>query len=186
MDGGLTAALLIGATTAAISAKQAQEQNKANARSAKSIRDAQAVAEGQGAGVASMERYKRQNEANAIIARLAVAGAERGVGTGGTAAAIAASEAYNATIDNAITNRNAEYRAARVASEAEANITSVMSRNVNPLLAAFTGGLNGITAGLSIGGAIQSLRGTTTTEPLRPQRSVEGGNAGAPYGSAYA
>jgi hypothetical protein len=155
MDGGLTAALIIGGISASAAAAQANSQNKANKASVNSAargRDAQLS---QTADAIQLEKMKRLNQAAAIRARLAVTSIERGVGTGGSVAALDANEAYNAELDSSILDTNQRNTNALIDSQTESQFASIMARNVSPLLAAFSGGFSGISAGLNIGGAIE-------------------------------
>jgi hypothetical protein len=156
MDGGLTAALAIGAMAASAGAAgaQANAQNKATRRSMASAARGRDVLIEQTADAVQLEKLKRMNQMAAIRARLAVTAIERGVGTGGSVAALHANEAYNAELDASIIDSNQRNTLGRIESETEAQFAALAGRTVSPLLAAFNGGLNGLAAGLNIGGTI--------------------------------
>lgn len=163
--------LAIAAVSAGTAAHGASEQNKANKRSAGSAVKARDAQLGQVDDSSQLEQMKRLNQSNAIRSRLDVSAAERGVGTGGTTAALDLNERYNASMDTQIIARNQINTHAIVESQAEAQFAQIMSRNINPLLAAFSGGLSGLSSGLAIGNAFGgSGGGDGSGEGDKPRR----------------
>lgn len=146
--------ILLAAASAAAAAAAANAQNKASRASMGSVNQARAIGLEQAQSAANIERMKRKNQSLAILGRLAVSAAERGVGNGGTVEALERAEVYNANLDDRLIDTNQRFANARIESETSAAMAQLMATRVNPLLAAFSGGLSGASAGINIGGLI--------------------------------
>ena len=141
---------------AAASASQASEQNRAIRRSGQSAIRSANVQYGQVREQGDVELLKRRAQAEQVIGKVRVAGAESG-SVDGSFAALERQEAYNADLDRTIIKRNVKSNLERVHSGLDATLTDLGARTVNPILSAFTGGIGGLQTGLSIGTAVYGL-----------------------------
>lgn len=160
--GLITIPLAIAAVGAYTANEQSRKNNNAVTDSIESTRAAGNVNRNQAADATAIEKMKRLNQSEAIRARLAVAAVERGVGTGGSAAALEKSVIYDTELDNAIADKNLANTNAAIESSVQANTKQLAARQVNPLMAAFSGGLGGLSAGLNIAGLFGGSSGTPT------------------------
>lgn len=160
-------ALLIGSTlaSAALSAKQASDQNKAISRSMRSSRDAAAVQQKQITEQAAIEQAKNRNRAAQVRGRLRVLAAGAGTGMGGSTLALLRQADYDEAINEQIIETNARHQNERLRSGLDANLLSLESRVQNVLLSTLSGGLGGFNTGLSINGAIESFGEPTNSTP---------------------
>lgn len=164
-------ALALTAAGAAVSAKQAQEQNKAISRSAGSAERGQRIQSEQIRKSAVLERRKIESQAARVRGLIRVSGAARGVGISGSVESqlLQADLAERLGIDAINANRASALELAR--SRLEAIRIDLSGREMNSVLAGFTGGLQGLQTGLSIVSAFPSESSTTipkTPKSLRP------------------
>ena len=177
MDPVTWTVLAIGIAGAATSAAGAMAQNRAIEKSM----DAQAKGAGtqqqQLADQAALEKMKTMRTMQQLQGRVRVAAGESGATTGGSFAALENQARFDAGLNNAIIGRNLVNQQALVRSGFQANMAQLQSQQQNPLLSAFSGGMQGLQAGLAIGnalpgktpGAPSSLAGDfpqTTTDPF--------------------
>lgn len=153
----------------------AQQQNAANKRTANSINAAQAAEVQQTEGALAVQQAKRISESNAIRGRLTVVAAESGVGTGGSVAALERQNAYQTALDNNLAEQNTQNQVAAIHSQASAGMTAVAAKQISPLVAAFSGGMAGLSSGLNIAGGVDALNNPLPKDdPARYARNGEG------------
>lgn len=99
---------------------------------------------------------ERVREAQAVEGRIRVASAEAGSGLGGSFLALTRQSDIDANRDRIAISTNLGNSAAAIESGYDAT-TSRLSQTANPLLAAFSGALQGATTGLSILNAISGF-----------------------------
>lgn len=145
---------ILGAVT---SAQQAKAHNKAISASIKSQRSAAAAQGKQISEQAALEKLKRQREAEQVRGRLRVAAGEAGVGTTGSFGALLRQSDFDLALNQSIIEKNRESQAARVASEFRAGAISTAAQGQNVGLSTLSGGLAGLSTGISIQSAIKSL-----------------------------
>jgi len=159
--------LVITAATAAgtgyVTYEQARQQNAAVKRSKASARNAAIVQARQLTQAAAIERQKRIDESERIRGRLRVASAAADVGLGAYDALD-----QQATVDAfeniQIVDQNLSTQTARVESGLAADLTALSNRTQNSVLAAFMGGMQGASTGLSIVSAAQQVGRVRTKE----------------------
>lgn len=168
------AALAIGG--GALSYGQAQEQNRAARRSSSSARRAAGVSEQQVNEAAELEKLKRRRDAERIAGRIRVAAAASGFDTGsGDFITAADQNELDLITDQSIIERNASNQIARIRSGLDADLTQIRSRMVDPLVAAFGGGLQGGMTGLQIGGAVDSYNDRAKAQAELERTLAQGG-----------
>ena len=156
---------------AGISAKQAQEQNKAISRSAGSAERGQRIQSEQIRKAAVLERRKIESQAARVRGLIRVSGAARGVGIAGSVESqlLQADFDERLGIDAINANQAAGLELAR--SRLEAIGISLSGREMNSILAGFSGGLQGLQTGLSIVSAVSAIPSESgTTIPKTPKR----------------
>ena len=155
-----TAALVIGAATALAGAGTAavatQRQNAAAKRSIRSNQNAAAVQSAQVSRAAQLEKDKIALQARRIRGAIRARAAEAGFEDAGTYQALQAQAVQDAALNTEIIAINRRAQLDRIASGFEANFNDLSSRVSSPVLAAFSGGLEGAQAGLAIGGAVDA------------------------------
>ena len=173
-------AAIIGLTIAgaAVSAKQAQEQNKAISRSATSAERGQRIQNEQIRKAAVLERRKIESQATRVRGLIRISGAARGVGITGSIESqlLQADLAEQLGFDAIHTNQASALESAR--SRLEAIAGDLGSRELNPILSAFSGGIQGLQTGLAIVSVAQQIgqvgeaanAANTTTIPKTPKR----------------
>ncbi len=140
-----TATATYGAVKANDAAKKASEAAKAKAQAqVRQIADA-----------AQLERKKRELDAERVRGRLAVLGAESGVAGGYNSLEQQVNTDLNDNLS--IIAKNVELQTGRVAAGYNADLTTFNNQRVNPVIASATGALSGLSTGLSIGSAINSI-----------------------------
>ena len=142
----------------ATSAMQARAQNAAAARSAKAAQKAADVKRDQLEKQAAVERKKQQNLSAQIRGRLAVSAAASGAGFGGSYDALMVQTDTDEAMNLGILEDNLASNRAMVDSGLEADLASISGHTSNTLLAAFNGGIQGLSAGLSIARGIKDMR----------------------------
>lgn len=166
-------ALAIGGTAfgTATSAYAASQQNKAISQSMSSQRQASIATQQQVVDQAAIEQMKAARQAHQIEGRLRVAAADSGAGIGGSWTALLQQNDYDAALNANIIANNEKNQLAQVASGYNANIASLQSGFVSPILQAFTGALGGLQSGLAIGSSVnqyQQLQQTPQLDPYNP------------------
>ncbi len=151
------------ATTAGVSAYSARQQNKALEAGMDAQTLAAAEQQRQLGRQTSQEQQERVDEANQLAARIRVARGEAGVGLGGSTAALIRQVDFDTAENINVLDLNYLANIRRVRSGARANITQLQNQTRNPLLDAFTGGLQGRNMGLQLGQGISQLRRGPTT-----------------------
>ena len=172
MGAGATTAI-IGLTlaSAAVSAKQAQEQNKAISRSAGSAERGQRIQSEQIRKAAVLERRKIESQAARVRGLIRVSGAARGTGIAGSLESQLLQADFDEQLSIDAINANQASGLEFARSRLEAIGISLSGREMNSILAGFSGGLQGLQTGLSIVSAFPSESSTTipkTPKSLRP------------------
>lgn len=139
---------------AAASASAAAQQNAATRRSASAANQQTADRVKQIQDAAATERLKEANNTAQIRGRVAVANAAAGLGTDGTAQDLDNQAGFDLSLNQQIINKNATAATTNASNDLNASLASLSEHIVNPVLAGFTGGLQGGEAGLQIGKAI--------------------------------
>lgn len=166
MDPG-TAALLIAATTATsagISLRNQQQQNRSARRAGDAAAEAASVQTKQIQDQASLEKMKLRNQAAMIRGRIRAAAAQAGFVNDGTFQTLDEQVTTDTNLNTQIIAQNARNNIARVQSGLQADLANLSSRISSPILSAFTGGLQGASAGLSIASGVRSIYGTGTPQ----------------------
>lgn len=162
-DFGVSAALAIGtalastAATAGASAYQASQQNKALRRSEESTRRATEVQNRQLAAAAGQELEVRRREADQTRGRIRVSAGEAGIGLGGSYAAMMRQADFDLAMNQQIIRQNFMNNVNATNSGYMASMAQLSAQRRNPLLDAFTGGLQGMSTGLSIGSSLPTI-----------------------------
>lgn len=164
-----------------LSYAQAQEQNEATGRAMRSQRNAAETQDRQVDEAAEVERAKNANRAHQIRGRLRVLSAEAGIGMAAYEQLERQAD-YDEAINDHLIRRNRVSQQERIRSGLAANITALESSITNPLLAALSGSLGGLTTGLSIGGAVQGMNSAAALNTT-PQ-STAAASGFAPIGQA--
>jgi len=153
--GQLALPLAIAAFSATATYAQASSQNKAIRKSAASARLAGSIQTRQVNDSASLERTKRQNEAERIRGRLRVAAAAAGLGIdGGSYGDLLNQANYDAALNQTILERNRQNEVARIQSGTASNLAQLAGHLQNLVLASVTGGMQGFSTGMQIGSAV--------------------------------
>ncbi len=151
--------------TAALGGFSSYEQAKSQQDYQSAVQSAQRKAVGiqnaQLSDQAALERLKSHNQANLIRSRLRVAAGESGIGFGGTYEALVRQADYDEGLNAEIINRNLMNGI-----KASNSQLQVGQPQLNPLLAAFMGGLQGGQSGLSIGNSVSGFN--TAKTPATP------------------
>lgn len=163
------AALIVAAvgavTGAGVGIQQAQAKNRAVKRSLAAAQQAAAVQGTQVSRAAALEQEKNRLRSEQILGRLRVAAAESGLDDTGSFENLYRQADVDAALNSAIIKQNRNDQLARVASGYQADIVSIGSQAVNPILAAFTSGIGGLQTGLAIGGAVTEANRSPSSTP---------------------
>ena len=159
-DGGVSAALIIGAVSAAASAgvayEGAQRQNKAAKKAIESQNRAAATQTRQVQSAAELEKQKIAAQSARTRALLRVSAADNG-GEGGSFDALMQQTAQDEALNLSILEANRKNQLAAVLSGAEANLIALSSKLTTPILDSGLAGISGFSTGLQIGGAVNQL-----------------------------
>jgi hypothetical protein len=166
-----TTALAIGASTY-LSAQAAKRQNEAIENAMSSQQGSTIAAQGQIAERAGLERLKASRQAAQIEGKLRVAAAEAGTGIGGSFARLSLQNTFDEGLNQKIIQQNYENQIAGVRSGLAANLDQLESQTVSPILAAFAGGVSGLSTGLSIGNAFNQFDLLSDTDKPGPYTPV--------------
>lgn len=148
--------LIISAAGAATTAVQAERQNDANDEARRERKKSADLQINQLNKASEVEREKRIDEQRRIAARLRVASGESGLSLGGgTPLALQNQTQFDLDRNLGILDENTKNQSALIRSGARADINALSARDINPLLASYTGGLSGASTGLAIVGAIE-------------------------------
>lgn len=134
----------------------ANQRNDALARAMQSQADAAEAQMGQNVQQARLERLKRTRMAREIEGAVRVATGARGTGEFG-AETLARQNIFDTELDLSIIDANLAAANDSVRSGFMANVDSLSSQSVNPLLAGFMGALDGLGTGLSLGADLEEL-----------------------------
>lgn len=170
---GGTELLIAGLTIAgaAVSAKQAQDQNRALSRSAGSAERGQRIQSKQIREAAVLEQRKIESQAARVRGLIRVSGAARGVGISGSVESQLLQADFDERLGIDAINANQASALEFARSRLEAIGIDLSGREMNSILAGFSGGLQGLSTGLSIANTIPSESSTTipkTPKSLRP------------------
>lgn len=162
-------ALAIGAVTAAAgagtAAYSADQNRKAVHRSQDSAKLAAEVQSRQIASAAQLEKQKVANKAQMIRGRIRAAAAAAGFDNAGSYQSLEQQVSTDAALNTQIIGANRRAQLDRVSSGLQADLLGLGSHVTNPILAAFTGGMQGVQAGLAIGGMVdQASRPPPTSD----------------------
>ena len=161
--------VIASAAASAIAAQQAsQSRNRAARRSSESATRAASVQIRQVREAAQLEKDKIALQARRIRGAIRASAAAAGFEDAGTYQGLANQAAIDAAINSRIVGINARNNIDRVLSGLDANLTDLSSRVSSPVLAAFSGGLEGAQAGLAIGGAVDRLGSSSTAPTYTP------------------
>lgn len=167
-----TVALALAVASAATAASSAYEQNRAVKKSGGIARQQAADRISQIQDAASIERRKEQNRAEQIRGRLRVSAAASGLGLGGSFAALDQQAVIDQALNVDIINRNAAAASTNTSNDLNASLTSLQSHIINPVLAGFTGGVQGFGTGLKVGRAVNATP-STGVEPFATDTSLD-------------
>lgn len=146
---------LIGAGVGAgMGAMQAKEQNSSLERAMAAQAAAAEVSQTQNVQQAALERLKRARLAHQIEGKLRVATGATGVNLD----SLSRQNAQDANTDASLIDANLANNILAIRSGTQANLTSLESQTINPLLAGFMGSLEGLNTGLSLGSSLDELR----------------------------
>lgn len=98
----------------------------------------------------ALQKLKIQHEAEQIRGRIRVSAAERGTGTGGSFQALITQSSFDEALNQLIADTNYEFNVLSIQGGAGAQHLHADMLKQNMLLAAFMGGVTGITTGLQI------------------------------------
>jgi hypothetical protein len=156
----VSATLIVGSTVASAGSSYAaaRQQNAAARRSAQSAADADLIRRRQLQAQADLEKQKRIDEARQIAGRIRVVSAERGVGSGGSAAALERQNAIDLSTNQGVIEQNLAAGLLSSGQSLEAQLAQLSAATRNPLLETFLGGLQGAGTGLSIAGGVLDLQ----------------------------
>lgn len=142
----------------AASVAGARQQNDAIQRSMNSQVNAATRQKQQLQDSAAVERQKIERRKQQMEGRIRVRAGEAGIGIeGGTTQALLRQADFDEGFNLGLLDRNLKNQFAAVDTGLEANLARLEAEETNPLLAAFTGVLGGLDAGLSIVGAAREL-----------------------------
>ncbi len=150
------AGLVLGGAQAGLGIMGAGDRNDALARAMQSQADAAEAQMGQNVQQARLERLKRTRMAREIEGAVRVATGARGTGEFG-AETLARQNIFDTELDLSIIDANLAAANDSVRSGFMANVDSLSSQSVNPLLAGFMGALDGLGTGLSLGADLEEL-----------------------------
>lgn len=158
------AALGIAAASTGVSVGGAIGQN----RNVKQAQEAQAAAarvqQQQLTNQAQVETVKRQSEAHLLESRLRVLAGESGLSFGGSLNDLSRQVEYDRSFNDEIAKRNLDMNLMALATGTAAQQTQLESQKQSPIFAGILGGLQGLSAGLSIASGINSLGNLSTTK----------------------
>lgn len=153
--GAVGGGLAIGSGIAGHRAATAQRRSIRDAMQHR--RQAQTIQQRQLAAQAAQAREQRVSEGHQVRGRLRVAAGEAGTGMGGSFAAMMRQADFDEFRGLDAIDRNLAMQLDAVRSGAQADLTQLRAQAPNPILSAFMGGVQGLSTGLSIVGAAQSL-----------------------------
>ncbi len=181
-------AIGLAVASAAASTYGAIEQNQAVSRQKKAARQAADVQKKQLIDQASVEQFKRKNQAEQVLGRLRVSAAEAGVDFSGSYGQLETQAQIDQAINNAIAQRSLDNNTRRVQSDLQSALAGLASHEQNVILSSFQGAIQGASTGLSIGSGIEGLSGAAAAPKLNDPVTSVGGSGGLPSygGSAFA
>jgi hypothetical protein len=147
-------AIALAVASAGLGVYGAQQQNQAVRRSMQARNRQAEVQNKQIAQQAAVEKMKARNEAARIRGRIRVAGAESGAGLGGTFAQLLTQADYEDLLNESIINTNRDNAFGASLAGLQVDMSSLSAQGQSPLIAAFQGGLSGLSTGLAIEGAL--------------------------------
>lgn len=160
MSGIETAALIsavAAAGGAAATATAAQQQNRAIAKSRRSANTAASIQAGQVIAAGELEAKKNLQREQKLIGAIRVGSAGAGVGIGGSWQAIVDQAEYESALNMNVIKQNTRAQTAAISSGLDATLAQLEAGQANPILAGFTGGMQGLNSGLAISGAVKEL-----------------------------
>lgn len=160
MSGIETAAIIsavAAAGGAAATASAAQQQNRAIAKSRRSANTAASIQAGQVIAAGELEAKKNLQREQKLIGAIRVGSAGAGVGIGGSWQSIVDQAEYESALNMNVIKQNTRAQAAAVSSGLDATLAQLEAGQANPILAGFTGGMQGLNSGLAISGAVKEL-----------------------------
>lgn len=169
--------------SAGLAARQSRHGNQAVRNSLESARRAAGVQIAQLRSSAKEAKARNVRNQQIMLGQIRVAAAESGTGFGGSWADIERQALHDAQYNSEIIDINAQSAIDNVLSGFEASRVSLESQITNPIIAGFTGGLQGLMTGLAITSQLGDLSGEGGGEGGQARKS-QGLNIGGAGGAA--